>query len=93
MNAPSEAQQAAKLNELLTGDVLLTLEPASERLYFHAGGQRIHRSKLMAWWRRGWIELENEDVDTSCAGDLGRERRRTWELTSKGQDAVKGATT
>jgi len=38
----------------------------------------------MAWWRRNWIELQHEQV-------LNNGRKRTWQLTSYGLDAVKGA--
>lgn len=73
-----------ELGDSITGSQLVTLEGPYERLYFLAKGGRMHRSKLMAWWRRGWIELETES--TAAEG-----RKRVWNVTPSGQEAVNGA--
>jgi len=83
--------QASELAEHLTGEELITLEPAHERLYFFVGSARLHRSKLMSWWRRGWIEILTETLESVPSATLGRSRRRVWELTHHGQRAVKRA--
>jgi len=90
-SAPSDEEQARALAQLLSGERLVTLEPANERLYFHAKDQRLHRSKLMAWWRRGWIEIEGEELVDTMRGGLGRSRKRLWELTNTGRDAIESA--
>jgi hypothetical protein len=91
-NAPSEEDQAKHLADLLTGEQLLTLEPAAERLFVRIGDERVHRSKVLAWWRRGWIEVEDEIVLKGYPGsEYGRARKRLWSLTSIGRKAVKGA--
>lgn len=87
--ATSAARQAAGLSDLLSGDRLITIEPPHERLYFFAGEHRVHRSKLLSWWRRGWIEIEGEDVSLVDAGPLGQSRKRIWALTDSGAEAVR----
>lgn len=80
----NDAKLATELAKVLSGRDLITLEMLGDRLYVHAGDTRMHRSKVMAWWRRNWIELQHEQVVNSG-------RKRTWQLTSYGLDAVKGA--
>ena len=89
--APTDDQQAAQLGGLLSGELLITMEPSHERLYFLAKDQRLHRSKLMAWWRRGWIELEGEDVELAGGGALGHSRKRVWAITEAGSSAIESA--
>jgi len=79
------------LAKLLSGERLVTNEPANERLYFHTKEYRIHRSKLMAWWRRGWIEVEGEELVREQDTGLGRSRKRFWELTNLGREAIESA--
>ena len=74
---------AEELREAATGSQLITVERTQERLYFLVNRSRMHRSKLMAWWRRAWIELEEEQVHPTG-------RKRLWSLTESGLEAIKG---